>query len=323
MAVTYDSLKDLSRQTLKGLLTVQGWRQFLAFACRNFKLPFAEQVLVYAQRPEATALMKSGDWDTLGRPVKKSGRGIPVPEGKGKRLKYYYDISDTKETDASKPVPLWRVQPGHHEAIVQALVKYLGKLEDTSGFGEALLSAAKRVVACTVDDRMDELRHHVKNSLLEELDEDNLLVAYRTAMEHSVSYMLFSRCEVDPASYLTDEDYSCVLDFNTPSTLTILGSAVLETAAMCLGVIAKTVRRMPSTVPAPVVISVLPAAYAPGERFTIAGASEFEVVDVNEANVLYSFLDLPEQEPVSAARKDFDAWLAAGFIQPARQAVPA
>lgn len=112
MPAAYDSLRALSRQTMKGLLNVPGWQKFLAFAGRSFKLPFPAQVLAYAQRPEAFALMKSSEWDAFGRPVKKGCHGIPVPEGGGKKLVYYCDISDTMETDKSKPVPLWPCTAG-------------------------------------------------------------------------------------------------------------------------------------------------------------------------------------------------------------------
>lgn len=293
MTATYDSLRDLSRQTMKGLLNVQGWQKFLAFACRNFKLPFPEQVLVYAQRPEATAVMQSGDWALYNRPVKKGSHGIPVIDGKGRKLKYYYDISDTKETDKSKPVPLWTVRLEHREGIVKALESYLGKLEDSAGFAETLLAAARKAVACTLDDRLDDLRAHVGNSLLEELDGNNLMVTYRTVMENSVAYMLLARCGVDAAPYLIDNDFRGLLEFNTPSTLTILGSAVTETAAMCLSVIAKVVRKMQAAPQKPVLLQPVPE-----ERYTLQGKWEIAIVGSDANSILYCFLDLPEQGPI-------------------------
>ena len=251
MPATYDSLRALSRQTMKKLLDVQEWRKFLAFASRSFKLPFPAQVLAYAQRPDAAALMKSSDWEAVyGRPVKKGCHGVPVPEGRGKKLVYYYDIADTRETDESRPVPLWHVRPENQKGIGKALESYLGKLEDASGFAETLLAAARKTVACTLDDRLDDLAAHSPGSLLEELDSDNLLAAYRAMIENSVGYMLLSRCGLDPSPHFIDEDFYGLLDFNTPSTLTILGSAVTETAAMCLSVIAKAMRRM-QAVPQP------------------------------------------------------------------------
>lgn len=328
MAATYDSLRALSRQTMKKLLDVQEWRKFLAFASRSFKLPFPAQVLAYAQRPEATALMKSRDWDaTYGRPVKKGCHGIPVLEGHSKKLMYYYDISDTKETDKSRPVPLWHVEPGNQEQVMTALVNYLGNLDKAESFAEALLAAARKTVACTLDDRLDDLAAHKPGSLLEELDEENLLAAYRAAMENSVGYMLLVRCGVDPTPYFIDEDFQGVLDFNTPSTLSILGSAVVETATMCLSVIAKAVRKMQVE---PIEMEPIPATQKPvllrpatEERYTLQGRWEFAVVGGDTDSILYRFLDLPEQEPVSIPRKDFEQWLAAGFIQPMPAAIPA
>ena len=327
MAATYDSLRALSRQTMKKLLDVQEWRKFLAFASRSFKLPFPAQVLAYAQRPDAAALMKSSEWDAFGRPVKKGCHGVPVPEGRGKKLVYYYDIADTRETDESRPVPLWHVRPENQKEIGKALESYLGKLEDASGFAETLLAAARKATAYTVDDRLDDLAAHKPGSLLEELDGDSLLAAYSTVMENSVGYMLLARCGIEPAPHLTGEDFYGLLDFNTPSTLTILGSAVTETAAMCLSVIAKAVRRMQAApaeaerapaVPKPALLQPVPE-----KRYTLQGGWELAVVGSDAESILYSFIDLPEQEPVPVSRKDFDQWLAAGFIQPAPAAIPA
>ncbi len=314
MPAAYDSLRALSRQTMKGLLNVPGWQKFLAFAGRSFKLPFPAQVLAYAQRPDAFALMKSSEWDAFGRPVKKGCHGIPVPEGGGKKLVYYYDIADTRETDKSKPVPLWRVQPEHQKGIVKALESYFGKL-DASGFAEALLAAARKATAYTVDDRLDDLAAHRPGSLLEELDGDSLLAAYSTVMENSVGYMLLARCGIEPTPHLTGEDFRGLLDFNTPSTLSILGSAVVETAAMCLSVIAKTVRGMQ--------IAPVPLQSDSGERYTLQGRWELSVVGGDAETILYRFLDLPEQGPATASRKDFEQWLAAGFVQPVTAAIPA
>ena len=254
--------------------------------------------------------MKSSDWEAVyGRPVKKGCHGVPVPEGRGKKLVYYYDIADTRETDESRPVPLWHVRPENQKGIGKALESYLGKLEDASGFAGTLLAAARKTVACTL------------------LDSDNLLAAYRTMIENSVGYMLLSRCGLDPSPHFIDEDFYGLLDFNTPSTLTILGSAVTETAAMCLSVIAKAVRRMQAApaeaerapaVPKPALLQPVPE-----KRYTLQGGWELAVVGSDAESILYSFIDLPEQEPVPVSRKDFDQWLAAGFIQPAPAAIPA
>ncbi|WP_305117022.1 hypothetical protein [Acutalibacter muris] len=146
-------------------------------------------------------------------------------------------------------------------------------------------------------------------------------------IENSVGYMLLSRCGLDPSPHFIDEDFYGLLDFNTPSTLTILGSAVTETAAMCLSVIAKAVRRMQAApaeaerapaVPKPALLQPVPE-----KRYTLQGGWELAVVGSDAESILYSFIDLPEQEPVPVSRKDFDQWLAAGFIQPAPAAIPA
>ena len=208
-----------------------------------------------------------------------------------------------------------RVQPEHQKGIVKALESYFGKLEDASGFAGTLLAAARKATAYTVDDRLDDLAAHKPGSLLEELDGDILLAAYSTVMENSVGYMLLARCGIEPAPHLTGEDFRGLLDFNTPSTLSILGSAVVETAAMCLSVIARAVRGMQA---APV-----PLQSDAGERYTLQGRWELSVVGGDADSILYRFLDLPEQGPASASRKDFEQWLAAGFVQPVTAAIPA
>ncbi len=132
--------------------------------------------------------------------------------------------------------------------------------------------------------------------------------------------MLLACCGIDPAPYLTSEDFRGLLDFSTPSTLSILGSAVVETAAMCLSVIARAVRGMQAT-PAKEQTPPVPLQLDAGERYTLQGKWELSVVGGDADSILYRFLDLPEQGPASASRKDFEQWLAAGFVQPVTAAI--
>ncbi len=134
--------------------------------------------------------------------------------------------------------------------------------------------------------------------------------------------MLLARCGVEPTPYLIGEDFRGLLDFNTPSTLSILGSAVVETAAMCLSVIARAVRGMQAA-PAKEQAPPVPLQSDAGERYTLQGRWELAVVGGDADSILYRFLDLPEQGPATVSRKDFEQWLAAGFVQPVTAAIPA
>ena len=245
MAILYKALTELYRETQRKVTAPDQWRAFLASACRNYRLSFDEQLLVYAQRPDATAVLEIERWNRqFGRWVNRGANGIAVFDGEhnGKpRLKYYFDISDTHEARFPQPVPLWTVREEYAPDIIETLENSFGELEHKEDLGEALLSAAKNAVEDNMPDYLSELKTLTEGSFLEELDELNLEVEYRRAVQNSIGYMLLVRCGLDPSEYFEDEDFRDVLNFNTPQTLNALGVATGDISQMCLSAISRTV----------------------------------------------------------------------------------
>ena len=244
MAIRYKALTELYRETQRSVTAPDQWRAFLASACRNYRLSFDEQLLVYAQRPDATAVLEIERWNRqFGRWVNRGANGIAVFDGEhnGKpRLKYYFDISDTHEARFSRPVPLWTVREEYAPDIIETLENSFGELEHKEDLGAALLSAAKNAVEDNMPDYLSELKTLTEGSFLEGLDELNLEVKYRRAVQNSIGYMLLVRCGLDPSDYFEDEDFRDVTNFNTPQTLNALGVAAGDISQMCLSAISRT-----------------------------------------------------------------------------------
>lgn len=252
MARKYEMITELYRQSLQEITSrPESWTAFLRSACRNYRLPFDEQVLVHAQRPDAVAVLEiegENGWNKrFERWVNRGAKGIAVFDREythGTRLKYYFDISDTHESRFSRPVPLWKMHPAFEADIIETLENSFGELESKENLAAALLSTAKNVVEDNMPDYLDDLLLSRENSFLEELDDFNVEVAYRDALQTSVAYMLMTRCGIDADEYLTREDFSNLLNFNTPETVNALGTAASDIAEIGLSEIARTVRNL-------------------------------------------------------------------------------
>ena len=246
MARRFQEITEVYRQEIAALARADRWTAFLRSACRNYKLPFEEQVLVHAQRPDATAVLEIERWNRqFGRWVNKGATGIAVfdRDYPGRtRLKYYFDISDTHESRLSRPVPLWQVPAEQEPDVIEALENRFGALDDKGTLEEAIVSAMENAAADNMTDYLDDLQNCRDNSLLEELDELNLSVLYRRLLENSTAYMMMCRCGLEPDEYFDPEDFSEVFNFNTPETLNALGVATRDIAESGLSAIALTVR---------------------------------------------------------------------------------
>lgn len=244
MAIRYKALTELYHETQRQITAPAEWQHFLSSACRNYRLPFDEQLLVYAQRPDATAVLEIERWNKkFGRWVNRGANGIAVfddAQGGKQRLKYYFDVSDTHAGRFARPVPLWTVRPEYAPDIIEAMENSFGELEQKDDLGAALLSAAKNAVEDNMPDYLAELKNFTEGSFLEELDELNLEVIYRRTLQNSIGYMLAVRCGLDPSEYFEDDDFRDVLNFNTPETLNALGVATGDISQMCLSEIART-----------------------------------------------------------------------------------
>lgn len=224
------------------------WTAFLNSACRNYKLPFNDQILIYAQRPDATAVLEIEKWNRqFGRWVNKGSKGIAVFDDEhngNSRLKHYFDISDTHESRFSRPVPIWQMNSAFEADVIEGLENSVGELTDKSTLAAALISAAHNAVDDNLPDYLNELLYCREDSFLEELDELNVEVEYRATLQNSVAYMLLTRCGIDPNEHLDFEDFRYLSDFNTRNTAGALGTAASDISETCLREISATVQNL-------------------------------------------------------------------------------
>lgn len=252
MARRYEQITELYRQSIREITSrPENWTSFLCSACRNYRLPFDELVLIYAQRPDATAVLpiegKNGWNKRFGRWVNRGATGIAVFDREyvhGTRLKYYFDISDTHESRFARPVPLWEVQSGQEADVIESLENRFGELESKENLAAALLSTAKNAVEDNMPDYLSDLLISREGSFLEELDDLNVEVAYRNALQASVGYIFLTRCGLNADEYLGHEDFAPLLNFNTPETVNAIGVATRDIAEIGLAEISRTVRNL-------------------------------------------------------------------------------
>lgn len=252
MARRYEQITELYRQSIREITSrPENWTSFLRSACRNYRLPFDELVLIYAQRPDATAVLpiegKNGWNKRFGRWVNRGATGIAVFDREyvhGTRLKYYFDISDTHESRFARPVPLWEVQSGQEADVIESLENRFGELESKENLAAALLSTAKNAVEDNMPDYLSDLLISREGSFLEELDDLNVEVAYRNALQASVGYIFLTRCGLNADEYLGREDFAPLLNFNTSETVNAIGVATRDIAEIGLAEISRTVRNL-------------------------------------------------------------------------------
>ena len=246
MAAKYQLITELYRRTGVAVAkNPQAWQSFLSAACRNYKCRFDEQLLIYAQRPDAVAVAQLETWNKqFKRWVNKDSKGIAVFDPKGRRntLKYYFDISDTHEGYyGSRPVPIWQMNERYEQAVIERLSDRFGDVESTD-LASVLMETAKNAVEDNLQDYMPQLKSCTQDSLLEELDEYNIEVIYRQLAVNSVAYMLMSRCGVDTEAVFEREDFAEIINFNTPATINALGIATSDISEMALREISQTIR---------------------------------------------------------------------------------
>ena len=245
MASKFQFITELYSRTLTRLTgDYESWTGFLRSACYNYKCPFDEQVLIYAQRPDATAVLELEKWNRqFGRWVNAGATGIAVMDeahGKG-RLKHYFDITDTHATRISRPVPIWSMEPAYTEPVIETLEATFGALAEKDNLPDAILSASRNAVADNMQDYLRDLLDCRGGSMLEELDALNVEVTYRRALQSSVAYMLLTRLSLPAAAYILPEDFEGIYSFDTPTTINALGIATSDIAEMGLREISRTV----------------------------------------------------------------------------------
>ena len=248
MAAKYQLITELYRRTgIAVAKNPQAWQGFLSSACRNYKCRFDEQLLIYAQRPDAVAVAKLETWNRqFRRWVNKDSKGIAVFDPKGRRntLKYYFDVSDTHEGYyGSRPVPIWQMDERYEQAVMERLSDRFGDVESTD-LASDLMETAKNAVEDNLQDYFSQLKDCTKDSFLEELDDFNIEVIYRRLATNSVAFMLISRCGLDTNEFFDREDFADIVNFNTPATINAIGVATSDIAEMALREISQSIRNV-------------------------------------------------------------------------------
>ena len=248
MASKYQLVTDLYLQTTQEIATPEIWPQFLKTACYNFRLSFDKQILLYAQRPEATAVLPIDGphgWNRrFGRWVNRGTKGIALLDSNSHgqtQLRYYFDIADTHAGRNPRPVPIWQVRPEYYQEIVEVLENSFGTLKEKDNLAHALLSAAANGAEDHVQDYLEELIYYKEGSFLEPLDEESLGAMLKPLLQASIGYMLLVRCGIEPSGFFKPEDFSYISGFNTLHTINVLGTATSDISQMCLSEIARTV----------------------------------------------------------------------------------
>lgn len=246
MARKYDLISELYNRTCKTVVSnPQNWQAFLASACRNYKLRYDEQLLVYAQRPDATAVLEIEQWNKIfGRWVNRGARGIAVfaDENRSRqRLTHYFDISDTHESRYSRTVPIWNMRQEYEADVIETLESTFGEIENKSSLAEAIMGAARNAAEDNIPDYLQDLYYATEGSSFEEVEEDIVAFIYKNVVTNSVAYMMMSRLGVDTDGYFELDDFRDVTNFNTQETLNALGFATSDIAEMGLTEISKTI----------------------------------------------------------------------------------
>ncbi len=221
----------------------QEWAGFLTTAARLYKYPFHEQLLIYAQRPDATACAEYDLWnEKMGRYVRRGSKGIALVDDSGDRprLRYVFDISDTGTREHSRTPWLWQLEERHLDSV-QAMFE---RTYDVSGDDLAgqLTEVAGKLAEEYWTEHQQDFFYIVDGSFLEEYDEYNIGVQFKAAATVSITYALMSRCGLEPERYFDHEDFMAIFDFNTPSTIGALGTAVSQINQQVLRQIGVTVR---------------------------------------------------------------------------------
>ena len=219
------------------------WTAFLATAARLYKYPFHEQMMIYAQRPDATACAEYDLWnDKMGRYVRRGSKGIALVDDSGDRprLRYVFDISDTGTREHSRTPWLWQLEEQHIGSVSAMLERNYGVAGDD--LAQQLIDVAGKLASEYWNEHQQDFRYIVDGSFLEEYDELNIEVHFKSAATVSIAYALISRCGLDTEQYFQHEDFMPIFDFNTPATVGALGAAVSQMNQQVLRQIGVTIQ---------------------------------------------------------------------------------
>lgn len=246
MATRFELISALYDDVSKDVIrSPSNWQEFLKSSCNNYGLPFSEQLLVYAQKPDAVAVLPMANWNRrFGRWINKGAKGIALFDVSNRnypRLKYVFDVSDTHEGEQAKEVPIWLMKNEYADNVIKTLENVFGAVDDKSDLGSAVISACKNGVNDNLSDYLFELCSAKQDSFLEDFSDDIISSKFRKLVSNSVSYTVLSRLGVDADLMLDTEDFEDVVNFNTPNTFNTLGEATNNISKTALLEISKTV----------------------------------------------------------------------------------
>ena len=246
MARKYDFISELYNRTCKTVVAnPASWEAFLRSACYNYRLRFDEQLLVHAQRPDATAVLQIDDWNQkFGRWVNRGAHGIAVFEDadqRRQRLVHYFDISDTHPSRFSRRVPIWQMRDEYTAEVIDTLESTFGELDDKETLAVAIESAARNAVEDNIPDYLTDLLYSVEDSFLDGVSEEEITHIFKTAVRNSIAYMMMTRLGIEAGEYFEPDDLRDVVNFTTPATLNALGYATSDIAEMGLAEISRTI----------------------------------------------------------------------------------
>ena len=244
MPSKYQIISELASQTARDITSkAERYTDFLVTAANNYKYSFKEQLLIHAQKPDATACAEIETWNRLGRWVNKGTRGIAllVDRDTPYKLRHVFDYSDTNSR-AGRVVTLWQMRPQYEEAVKESLQDSFGEVELTADFPHFLMEIAKNAVEDNFSDYLSNLQSVKGDSFLEELDDLNLEVWLKDTLRSSVAYMALVRAGYQPSLYFTRDDFSHIYDFNTVPVISVLGAATSDISEMVIREIAETVK---------------------------------------------------------------------------------
>ena len=244
MPSKYQIISELASQTARDITSkAERYTDFLVTAANNYKYSFKEQLLIHAQKPDATACAEIETWNRLGRWVNKGTRGIAllVDRDTPYKLRHVFDYSDTNSR-AGRVVTLWQMRPQYEEPVKESLQDSFGEVELTADFPHFIMEIAKNAVEDNFSDYLSNLQSVKGDSFLEELDDLNLEVWLKDTLRSSVAYMALVRAGYQPSLYFTRDDFSHIYDFNTIPVISVLGAATSDISEMVIREIAETIK---------------------------------------------------------------------------------
>ena len=239
----YSEFAERTARQITG--SYRSWTAFLATAARLYKYPYNEQLMIYAQRPNATACAEYDFWkDRMGRYVQRGSTGIALIDTSGyrPRLRYVFDVTDTAPRDAARSFTLWEMR-AEHEAAVSSMLEETYDIPQDGGIIAQFERVADKLALEYWSEQKRDICDIVADSFLNGYDEDNIRMAFKTAASTSITYALMTRCGFSPDGYFEPEDFMPVFDFNTPAAVSVLGTAVSEISQRVLRQIEITVKR--------------------------------------------------------------------------------